>query len=87
MTDHDEAVLEVWIFFALIFFTILAAYWFYIRFIRDGDVVAEANQIRQDHAAIDSFVTEWMEPTKHSIHITEALYLAKQRSTPRKARR
>lgn len=59
MDDHEVAVLEVFIWFALIFFTTLAVVWFIRRFILDGDVVKEANQVLDETQTIESYLADW----------------------------
>lgn len=74
MDDHELAVLEVFIWFALIFFTGMSAYWFYMRFVRDGDVVAEANRVLDENETIESYLEEWSGTTvKTAIAETRAL--------------
>ncbi len=79
MTDHEQAVVEVLIFFFLIYILILLVLTAWRRFLRDGDVVAEANEIRRDYASIESFVEDWI-PLSQKVAIAESRYLDKERT-------
>ena len=78
MNAHDVAVMQVLIFFLLIYGTFLLAWTAWRRFLRDGDVVAEANQILRDQASLESYVEDWM-PLSVKVRVAEARAVEKER--------
>ncbi|MEO6604322.1 MAG: hypothetical protein ABIN55_01790 [Aeromicrobium sp.] len=79
MSDHEQAIVEVLIFFFLIYIAFLLVWTAWRRFIRDGDVVADANEILRDQVSIESYVEDWM-PLSQKIAIAESRYLDKARA-------
>lgn len=94
MTERESTILDLTVWALLIYLTTLLVLHAWRRYIRSGDVVAEAqrataqaNRLISQQRSIDSWVTNWLERPKHSTHISEAMYVERTRSHPRKGRR
>lgn len=78
MTDHDLAILELTIWALAIYVLVLTVVAVTRRFILDGDVVADAQQVLHDQESIDSYVADWLTPAPKT-NIREAIDIAQQR--------
>lgn len=89
MTDRELGIVQFAIWAFLIYCLVLAVVAVWRRFIRNGDVVKDAEdlaaeadaiiaQAMVDHASIESFVADWMPLTRRTA-IAEAIYVDRQR--------
>lgn len=89
MTDRELGALQFAVWAFLLYCLVLAVVAVWRRFIRNGDVVAEAEAVRvkaelalaevmADHASIKSFVADWM-PMSRKVAIAEAIVVDRQR--------